>query len=410
MIMRATDLLPGRSFYINVLAIALLVAACGGGGSDTAPANPTGISLRLERIDSASLVFSFPLLLTAPPGDMTRLFVVEKGGRIKVVDKSTNSLIGTGTFLNITGLVSTGGEQGLLGVTFDPNYATNRRFYVSYTDTSGNSVIARYLVSTGNANVAVSAADRMILTLAQPFSNHNGGMIAFGPDGMLYIGFGDGGDAGDPGNRAQNKAELLGKLLRIDVSQSTSPQPAYTIPSDNPFVVGPAGARQEIWSLGLRNPWRYSFDRQTADLYIADVGQGNWEEVDVSTSASGGGRGTNYGWNVMEGNHCFSPSAGCDMTGLTLPLLEYGHGNGCSITGGYAYRGVAIPGLEGTYFYGDFCAGFVRSFRLVNGTATQVFDWTALRPGGNITSFGEDGSGELYIMTSSGALYRIAQG
>lgn len=408
--MHAIDLLPGRNLFFSVLVLGLLLAACGGGGNGGGT-TPAGVALHLERIDAA-LSLSFPVFLTAPPGDTARLFVVEKGGRIKVVDKATRSLIGTGTFLNITSLVSTGSEQGLLGLAFDPNYAANRRFYVSYTDTSGNSVIARYVADQNSPNVAVGTADRIILTLAQPFTNHNGGMIAFGPDNFLYIGFGDGGSGGDPDGRAQNPADLLGKLLRIDVSQGTAPQPAYTIPSDNPFAAAVLG--KEIWSLGLRNPWRYSFDRQTGDLYIADVGQGNWEEVDVSTSTVAGdaGKGVNYGWNVMEGNHCYPPgTAICSTGGMTLPRLEYDHRNGaCSITGGYAYRGAAIPALQGTYFYGDFCAGFVRSFRLVNGTATQFFDWAALRPGGNITSFGEDAAGELYIMTSGGRLYRIAQG
>jgi glucose/arabinose dehydrogenase len=331
---------------------------------------------------------------------------VEKGGLIKIVNKATNTLIGT--FLDLSLLVSTGGEQGLLGLAFDPLYASNGRFYVSYTDASGNSVIARYVVSS-DPNVALSVADRIILTVAQPFANHNGGMIAFGPDGMLYIGFGDGGSGGDPGNRAQNPAELLGKLLRIDVSQGTpAPQPAYVVPQTNPFF-GQSGKREEIWSLGLRNPWRFSFDRQTADLYIGDVGQGNWEEVDVAASANGGGHGVNYGWRVLEGNHCFPPGTACSATGLTAPLLEYDHAGGaCSITGGYVYRGTAIPALRGTYFYADFCAGFVRSFRLVNGMAGDAFDWTALSPGANITSFGEDAAGELYIMTSDGQLYRIA--
>ena len=402
--MLAIGLLPGRKSFSSVLVLGLLLAACGGDDGGATP--PPPVPLHLERIDQG-LGLSFPVFLTAPPGDASRLFVVEKGGKIKVVNKATGSLIGT--FLDIPTLVSTGGEQGLLGLAFDPQYASNGRFYVSYTDVNGNSVIARHLVDQSNPNVAVGTADRIILTLAQPFSNHNGGMIAFGPDNFLYIGFGDGGSGGDPDGHAQNSADLLGKLLRIDVSQGVSPQPAYTIPSDNPFAAAVLG--KEIWSLGLRNPWRYSFDRQTGDLYIADVGQGNWEEVDVATSAGGGGRGINFGWNVMEGNHCFSPSSGCNMTGLTQPRLEYDHGNGaCSITGGYAYRGAAIPALQGTYFYGDFCAGFVRSFRLVNGNATETFDWIALRPGGNITSFGEDASGELYIMTSGGGLYRIAQG
>jgi len=198
---------------------------------------------------------------------------------------------------------------------------------------------------------------------------------------------------------------LLGKLLRIDVSQGTqAPDPAYAIPPGNPFV-GVAGA-DEIWSIGLRNPWRYSFDRQTGDLYIADVGQGAREEVNMATSASGGGNGVNYGWKIMEGTSCFS--APCDVPGLTLPVLEYDHSNGaCSITGGYVYRGAVAPALQGTYFYADYCAGFVRSFRLVNGMVTERADWISLRPGGNITSFGEDAAGELYIMTSGGGLYRI---
>ena len=398
----------GRSLFLGLLA-SVLLAGCGGGGDDTQSSSPREISLRLQRLDSQSLVFSFPVLLTAPPGDTTRLFVVEKGGVIKIVNKGTNAL--TGTFLDVSSLVSTGSEQGLLGLAFDPLYATNRRFYVSYTDTSGNSVIARYLATPGNPNLAVATADRVILTVAQPFANHNGGMVAFGPDGMLYIGFGDGGDAGDPGNRAQDPNELLGKMLRIDVSQgAVAPNPAYAVPATNPFF-GQSGRRGEIWSLGLRNPWRFSFDRQTADLYIADVGQGAWEEVNVATSGSGGGRGLNYGWRIMEGNHCFSPSSGCSAAGLTMPTLEFDHGNGaCSITGGYVYRGPAIPALRGTYFYADFCAGFVRSFHLANGAPIQLFDWPTLRPGANITSFGEDGSGELYIMTSTGGLYRIEQG
>jgi glucose/arabinose dehydrogenase len=358
-------------------------------------------TLRLEQINVS---LDFPLFLTAPPGDTMRLFVVEKGGKIKIVDRATNSLIGT--FLDISSLVSSGSEQGLLGLAFDPLYAVNRRFYVSYTELNGNSVIARYLANSINANVAESAADRIILTVAQPFANHNGGMIAFGPDNFLYVGLGDGGDANDPGNRAQNKDELLGKLLRIDVSQGTQPPATpYSIPPDNPFV-GVTGA-DEIWGLGLRNPWRYSFDRQTGDLYIADVGQSAREEVNASTFASGAGKGINYGWKIMEGTLCRPPTSGCNMAGLTLPVVEYDHTNGaCSITGGYVYRGAAVTALQGTYFYADYCAGFVRSFRLVNGMVTEHADWPALA-GGNITSFGEDAAGELYIMTSSGGLFRI---
>ena len=367
-------------------------------------APPPGIALRLEQINTG-FSLTFPLFLTAAPGDTARLFVVEKGGVIKVVNRATNALIGT--FLDITSLVSTGGEQGLLGLAFDPLYASNRRFYVSYTDTGGTSVVARYLVDSNNPNAALNVADRTIITQTQPFENHNGGMIAFGPDNFLYLGLGDGGSGGDPGNRAQNRGVLLGKLLRIDVSQATPPQPAYAIPSDNPFV-GQAGLSGEIWSFGLRNPWRYSFDRQSGDLYIADVGQSAREEVNVSTLAGGAGRGINYGWNVMEGSLCFPSGAACSSAGLALPAIEYGHtGGACSITGGYVYRGAAVPALQGTYFYSDFCTGFVRSFRMAGGMVTEHAQWPALAPGGNVTSFGEDAAGELYVITSGGGLFRI---
>jgi glucose/arabinose dehydrogenase len=339
---------------------------------------------------------------------MTRLFVVEKGGAIKILNRDTGALIAT--FLNIGGpggLISTGSEQGLLGLAFDPEYAVNRRFYVSYTDTSGASVVARYLRHLTNSNLALTPADRIILTVPQPFANHNGGMIAFGPDNFLYIGLGDGGSGGDPDNRAQNSADLLGKLLRIDVSEATqAPQPAYAIPPDNPCV-GQTGARQEIWSIGLRNPWRFSFDRLTGDLYVADVGQGAREEVSVSTAAGSGGRGINYGWRITEGTECFPIGSMCSTDSLTLPVVEYNHvNNNCSsITGGYVYRGAVVPALEGTYFYADFCRGFVRSFRL-NGMVIEHADWPTLA-GGNISSFGEDAAGELYIMTSGGGLFRI---
>ncbi len=401
--MRTVGVALRRWLGLCVCIQAVLLAACGG-GSDAA----TGatVSLRLERIDSPALDLNFPVFLTAPPGDTGRLFVIEKAGLIKVVDRRTNALLAT--FLDLRSLVSTGSEQGLLGLAFDPLYASNGRFYVSYTDGAGDSVIARYGVSA-DPNVAHPGAQRVLLTVAQPFANHNGGMIAFGGDGMLYIGLGDGGEPGGPGNRAQDDNDLLGKLLRIDVTQgSLAPQPAYAIPPTNPYYAQ-TGKRGEIWSTGLRNPWRFSFDLETGDLYIADVGQENWEEVDVATAAAGGGRALNFGWSVMEAMHCYPAASSCSSAGLTLPALAYDHGQGCSITGGYAYRGSAIPELRGTYFYGDYCTGFVRSFRLAGARATELTDWTALRPGGNITSFGEDAAGELYLMTSDGRLYRIAQ-
>ena len=342
----------------------------------------------------------FPLYLATAPGDNSRLFIVEKGGLIRIIKNGT--LLGI-PFLDILNLVSTGSEQGLLGLAFDPNYIANGRFYASYTDTAGDSRIVRYLVS-GNPDVAQPAPDRVLLTIDQPFANHNGGDIVFGPDGYLYIGMGDGGSGNDPQGNGQDLTDLLGSLLRIDVR----PQGDYTVPGDNPFISQPA-ARPELWDFGLRNPWRFSFDRETGDLYIADVGQNAREEINVAPAAQGGGKGLNYGWNIMEGTLC-TPEVNpdCSKTGLTLPVLDYDHSSGnCSVTGGYVYRGSAIPEIRGTYFYADYCAGWVKSFVYRNGAATDPKDWESLRPGGNITSFGEDGQGELYILTSQGGVYRI---
>jgi glucose/arabinose dehydrogenase len=260
-------------------------------------------------------------------------------------------LLGT-PFLDISSLVSTGFEQGLLGLAFDPNYAMNGRFYVSYTDTAGDSRIVRYLVS-GNPDIAQSSPDRLLLTVDQPFDNHNGGGIVFGPDQYLYIGLGDGGAGNDPLGNGQDLTDLMGSLLRIDAS----PQGDYAVPNDNPFAGDPT-ASPELWDYGLRNPWRFSFDRLTGDLYIADVGQGDREEINVSPAAQGGGKGLNYGWNIMEGTVCTpGVNPNCNMAGLTLPVLDYDHSGGsCSVTGGHVYRGAAIPAIWGTYFYADYCA------------------------------------------------------
>ena len=357
---------------------------------------PTSLGLQ-----TVATGLSFPVFLTTPLGDNNRLFIVEKGGRIRIIKNGT--LLGT-PFLDISSLVSTGGEQGLLGLAFDPNYSTNGRFYVSYTDASGDSQIARYLVSS-NPDIAQTTPSSILVLLSidQPFANHNGGDIAFGPDGYLYIAMGDGGSGNDPQNNGQDLTDLLGSLLRIDVS----PAGNYAVPSDNPFVNQPP-ARGELWDYGLRNPWRFSFDRQTGDLYIADVGQNAREEVNVSPASTGGGKGLNYGWRIMEGKICTpSINPNCSMTGLTLPVLDYTHSDGCSVTGGYVYRGSAIPGLQGTYFYSDYCSGWIRSFRYQNGQATAQTQWSLLSPGGNVTSFGEDNLGEIYILTAQGGIYRI---
>jgi len=249
--------------------------------------------------------------------------------------------------------------------------------------------------------VADPASAVIRLTVAQPFENHNGGHVAFGPDGFLYMGIGDGGSGGDPQGNGQDPSDLLGSTLRLDVSAATG----YTIPSSNPFV-SVVGRRGELWDLGLRNPWRFSFDRQTGDLYIADVGQSDREEVNVARQVNGGGKGLNYGWAITEGTTCYGGGS-CDRTGLTDPVLEYTHASGCSITGGYVYRGSAIPQLAGTYFYSDYCSGWVRSFRFVNGVATGQTSWSALDTGRSVVSFGEDAAGELYVLTSNGTVSRI---
>ncbi|MGH7658033.1 MAG: PQQ-dependent sugar dehydrogenase, partial [Gemmatimonadales bacterium] len=304
-------------------------------------------------------------------------------------------------FLDITGLVgSSGTEQGLLGIAFDPDYEANGRFVVNYTDRNGDTRIVSFNVSS-DPDVADPQSATLILSVDQPFSNHNGGGLEFGPDGFLYIGLGDGGSGGDPGNRGQDRATLLGKLLRIDLDGGTP----YAIPASNPFADS-AGQKGEIWAWGLRNPWRFAFDRANGNLYIADVGQSEREEVNVAANSDGG---ENYGWRIMEGNSCFSATS-CDRTGLTLPVLDYSHDDGCSITGGYVYRGNTVPELAGRYFYADYCGGWVRSFTFSNGQATDQREWPQLDPGGAITSFGQDAAGELYILVSGGTVYRIVPG
>jgi hypothetical protein len=261
--------------------------------------------------------------------------------------------------------------------------------------------VVAYRVSA-DPGVADSDSAESILTVGQPFANHNGGGLVFGPDGFLYIGLGDGGSSGDPQGNGQDLGDLLGSLLRIDIDGGSP----YVIPPDNPFA-GTAGSRAEIWNYGLRNPWRFSFDRGTGDLYIGDVGQDSREEIDVAPASTGGGE--NYGWNLMEGSRCFG-AEGCDQSGLSLPVLDYGHDDGCSVTGGFVYRGSAIPALRGRYFYADFCSGWVRSFRYGGAQATERREWPTLAPGGMITSFGEDANGELYILVASGKVYRIVPG
>jgi glucose/arabinose dehydrogenase len=379
------------------LIAALAASGCGSQFDSETPDPPEGTQPVALQLVASGLIL--PLYLTAPDGD-TRLFIVEKGGMIRIVKDGSLLPI---PFLDISGQVSSGSEQGLLGLAFHPQYATNGRFIVHYTDLAGDTRVSGFRVSP-DPDVADAASEVSILAEDQPFPNHNGGQVLFGPDGYLYIMLGDGGGADDPGGRGQSLADLLGSILRVEPLESGG----YAVPPDNPFV-STAGARPEIWSYGLRNPWRVTFDPATGDLYIADVGQSRWEEVDVSPSTDGAGRGLNFGWSVMEGPECFRDSS-CDQDALELPVLSYDHGDGCSITGGFVYRGAAIPALQGHYFYSDYCQGWVRSFRFEDGTAADQFQWPALAPGGGVPSFGRDAIGELYVMSTDGAVFKIMPG
>jgi glucose/arabinose dehydrogenase len=367
-------------------------AAC---GSDSGPNIPTGEGVRLLEVASG---LSFPVYLTAPTGDLGRLFIVEKTGSIRIVKDGT---LLPDPFLDISDQVSGGSEQGLLGLAFPPDYASTGRFVVHYTDNAGDTRLSLFQAST-NPDVADPTSEQVILTAEQPATNHNGGQIAFGPDGFLYLGLGDGGGSNDPEGRGQDLSELLGSILRVDVQSGTS----YTVPSDNPFVGQQPAIRPEVWSYGLRNPWRFSFDRANGDLYIADVGQGTLEEIDVAPAATGGGKGVNYGWSIMEGDQCLGGGQ-CDQTGLALPTFQYTHAEGCSVIGGYVYRGSALPALQGQYFYGDHCQRWVHSFRFADGTTSERTSWPALGPATLLTSFGEDAAGELYVLESAGGVSRI---
>jgi uncharacterized repeat protein (TIGR03806 family) len=343
-----------------------------------------------------SLSFDAPVQITHAPGGSNRLFVVEQVGRIQVFandDATTTKTL----FLDVDPLSTYSGEEGLLSLAFHPDYATNGFLYVFYSAASPRrSVIARYHVSA-DPDVADDTSAEVILEVEKPNENHNGGQIAFGPDGMLYVSLGDGGSAGDPGNRAQNLSEPLGKIFRIDVDHA-DPGRAYAIPPDNPFI-GTAGARGEIWALGLRNPWRMSFDRLTHALWVGDVGQNDREEVDLVE------RGANYGWRKMEGDACYVPAVGCDDGTLTAPLAAYSHVDGCAVVGGVVYRGTALPELYGAYVYGDHCSGKIWQLRW-DGTSATVQPLASSNV--NISSFGEDRDGELYITNViGGTIHRL---
>lgn len=358
-----------------------------------APAGP----LKLGFVEVASGL-AFPTFLASPPGSAD-IYVVEQPGRVRKLADG----VPQAPTLDISARVGRGGERGMLSLAFDPRFAANGHVFVYFTDPGGDIAVERFTFPLPGAMqppvAPESTAVRVITIPHATFANHNGGQLQFGPDGMLYLGTGDGGGGGDPLGSGQNLNTLLGKIVRIDVTSLP-----YRVPADNPFI-GQPGKRPEIWAYGVRNPWRFSFDGATRSLYIADVGQGSREEVNVASADTGG---LNYGWNRWEGRICYPPGATCSGAGITLPLVDYDHGNGCAITGGYVYRGAALPEVVGRYFYSDFCGGWLRSFLDLGGAASEQVDW-AIRSIGNIQSFGEDSRKELYALTSSGKVYRLVR-
>ena len=346
-------------------------------------------------LDTFATGFNNPVNIQNAGDD--RLFIVEQGGVIKVVDASGNT--NTTPFLNINSVVgSSGNEQGLLGLAFHPDYATNGFFFVNYTNNSGNTVIARYSVSA-NPDIADANSAQILLTINQPFSNHNGGSVVFGPDGYLYIGMGDGGSGGDPNNNAQNGNSLLGKILRIEVGAAST----YSIPTDNPFV-GDTSTLDEVWAIGVRNPWKFSFDRDNGDLWIGDVGQNAIEEIDHVT---GTGAGLNYGWRCYEGNATFNTSGCGGASNYTMPVAQYNQGGTpykCAITGGFVYRGSLYPDFTGLYFFADYCSNEIGTVDPNNGNQITLNNGFS----GNLSCFGEDVNGELYVAgLSNGIIYKI---
>jgi glucose/arabinose dehydrogenase len=359
------------------------------GGAATAPPR-SARGVRLVRIGT----FQSPLYVTSPPGDKRRVFVVEQTGKIRVLVGGKRV---RRPFLDLSTDIVSGGEQGLLSMAFAPDYAHSRRFYVDFTDRNGNTRVQQFLRSKRSPNRADRSSRRQVLFVAQPYPNHNGGLLLFGPDRLLYVGLGDGGSAGDPENRAQNLNSLLGKILRID----PKPGGGYDSPPSNPFV-GRSG-RDEIYTYGMRNPWRFSFDRKTGDLYIGDVGQNAREEIDYAKRD--GARGRNYGWSCFEGKHRYDSQRSCP--GAVAPVLDYGHSNGeCSVTGGVVVRDPRLPSLAGRYLYGDYCRGQVRSLRIEGGGATS--DRSLGLHVASLSSFGEDARGRVYATSLDGPVYRLS--
>lgn len=383
------------SFILLLIAFSPVVTVA----QDSPAFDPEAFDVGLEDVATG---FDQPLLVTTPPEETDRLFVVEQGGTIQVL---VNGETASEPFLDIRDRVgSDGSEQGLLGLAFAPDYAESGAFYVNYTDRDGNTVVSRFTVSD-DPNLADPESETAILQHEQPRANHNGGVLAFGPDRYLYLGFGDGGGQGDPNGNGQDLSTWLGKILRIDVDPASAPEGmTYAIPEDNPFV-DDGDAAPEVWAYGLRNPWRFTFDRETGDMWVGDVGQNEIEEVTLLPASDDGGQ--NLGWNITEGSNCYA-EPDCDTSGLTPPTLEYTHDvGGCSVTGGYRYRGEAVPGLRGVYVFADYCSGL-----LWGAGQDAEGEWVMSDPietGLSISSFGENTAGELYVTDlSEGTVYRLA--
>lgn len=381
---------------MQVVLAVLLAMAC---ATEENPA--PAATLRLAPVDSG---YDFSIFVAAPPGDRQRLLVVERAGTILLRKDRVRQ---AQPFLDLTARTGGGQEYGVYSVAFHPQYAVNRYLYVYYVDNAGGSRVSRFTASP-SGDAADPNSETPVLSLPQPAGAVlYGGMIAFGPDGKLYVAFGDGVPGAGPASEAQDSGSFMGKMLRIDVDAAAP----YAVPPDNPYIARP-GWRPEIWQLGFRNPWRWSFDRATSDLYVADVGENQLEEIDLLEAPIDGGN--NFGWPFMEGDGCFEPAVGCETAGLVTPLVQYPHAaDACAVTGGYVYRGSDFPALRGTYLYSDFCGGWIRSLRLEGGAAREAYPALAAPLAGGVTdnavSFGEDADGEVYVVYASGRIYRIEE-
>ncbi|MGI8477635.1 MAG: PQQ-dependent sugar dehydrogenase [Thermomicrobiales bacterium] len=392
-----------RAILALAAALAIMLTASVGVGRadpsarEAAPFDPATFTVGLTKVVDG---LSKPVQMVDSGDGSGRSFVVEQGGAVRVFAKGA---LAAEPFLDIGARVTSGSEQGLLSIALHPDFAANGVFFIDYTDLAGNTQIERWALAKDAPDRADPASATTVLSVDQPFPNHNGGLLLFGPDGKLYIGLGDGGSGGDPNGNGQNPGTLLGSILRIDVDAAADGKP-HGIPADNSFV-GDAKACPEVWAYGLRNPWRFSFDRATGDLLIGDVGQGQYEEVDLNPAGKGG---LDFGWNIMEGSHCYKAES-CDESGLRKPIVDYSHDDGgCSVTGGYVYRAAAIPALQGVYLYADYCSGLLWGIGKDADGHRRASD--PVKTDLSVSSFAEDGDGGLYVIDLKGAIYAIAAG